>query len=824
MRFTRTTSITKKDGEDQFEDPRFIYYGKSLSNFNKPQCLYEVIYQKLKHKVYIDIDGKFTSLSEEEFKIKKKEIENKLKGMNNVVGILNGSKYNSKKGDFFSFHVTFNYYSEDTQLTKQYVKNVLSEKIKVELKEIIPIEWNNKKENVLGIDSSVYSKGRQLMRTIKAYKEEEPERIMKLVYGNEMDNLITFVSDDCPKLDYEYQEEKEKEKVIDNKIVDNNVKPKKRPFNESAIPTSQMRDLLMNFLKNDFVDWNIYFKIGSSLAHNGYEFNLFDNWCKLSKDYNKGCNNLLDWNSWVNSSNNVSIGIIVNILKQNQEQYKLYEEKYMKKLPIITLELLKLKTDLLSFLKPFLFEFMRYSNISKVWYVFNPNSCLWEVKANIRHCLLVYILNLIKVQIKKASSIGPDDEAEEIIKNKKAWGKAQTGVEASISSMEISCKGLLQDDKFIEKLDQKLGVIAFKNGLLDLETGVLMDITYEDYLTKTLSYDYKEGNEKDKQYILDELIKITNNDENHRNYLLSVLGYALLGYSWKIQEFWVMFGCGSNGKSLILEILTDIFENIYCVKGNTKMLDIKCGKSHKSLPTVTGARIAWFNELPKENNIDTELIKNFRDGRGVQNEILFGTETLLTIRSKMFIVSNHRVNFGKDGGINRSIRNISFNSQFLELEEDNLDSLKFKRDSDLCNKLVNLKYSFIEILMNHSQKFISKGLPKFPEEFEEDTKELIKQNDKFYNWLDNNYEPSNGGFVSIWDIVSQYPKDFESLEDKKKWIISEMKRLNLYKYNRRKMFNKKYGAFENIKKKTIVEDCFSWGSDSDEDEEMDLDS
>ena len=38
------------------------------------------------------------------------------------------------------------------------------------------------------------------------------------------------------------------------------------------------------------------------------------------------------------------------------------------------------------------------------------------------------------------------------------------------------------------------------------------------------------------------------------------------------------------------------------------------------------------------------------------------------------------------------------------------------------------------------------------------------------------------------------------------------------------MFNKKYGAFENIKKKTIVEDCFSWGSDSDEDEEMDLDS
>ena len=774
-----------------------------------------------------------------EFKIKKKEIKKKLSLMKNVVGILNGSKYNCKKGNFYSFHITFNCYSEDTQLTKQYVKNVLSEKIKVELKEIIPVEWNNKQENVLGIDTTVYKKGRQLMRTINAYKEDEPNRIMKLVYGNEMDNLITFVSDNCPKLEYEYQEE-EKQKVIDNKIIDNNVKPKQRPFNESAMPTSQMRDLLMNYLKNDFVDWNTYFKIGSSLAHNGYEFNLFDNWCKLSKDYNKGCNNLLDWNSWVSSNNNVSIGIIVNILKQNKEQFKLYEEKYMKKLPVITLELLEFKTELLTYLKPFLFEFMRYSNISKEWYVFNSNSCLWEVKATIRHSLLVYILNLIDIQIKKVdskfkpSSIGSDDDSDDedeiikkkIMKKKKAWNKAKKGVESSVSSMELSCKGLLQDDKFIEKLDQKLGVIAFKNGLLDLETGLLMPITYEDYLTKTLSYDYKKGNQKDKEYILNELIKITNNNEIHRDYLLSILGYSLLGYAWKVQEFYVMFGCGSNGKSLILEILTDIFENIYCVKGNTKMLDVKCGKSHKSLPSVTGARLAWFNELPKENNIDTELIKNFRDGRGVQNEVLFGTETRLTIRSKMFIVSNHRVNFGKDGGINRSIRNMSFNSQFLEIEEDNLDSLKFKRDADLCNNLAKLKYSFIEILMEYSKRFITQGLPKFPEEFEEDTKELIKQNDKFYNWLDNNYEPSNGGFVSIWDIINQYPKDFESSEDKKKWILSEMKRLNLYKYNRLKMFNKKYGAFENMKKKTIVDDGFSWGSDSDEEmnENMDLDS
>ena len=597
-----------------------------------------------------------------------------------------------------------------------------------------------------------------------------------------------------------------------------------------------MIDLLMNFLKNDSVDWKIYFQIGSTLAHNGYEFQVFDDWCKLigKEEYNARCDNLQDWNSWVRSNEHMNVGGIVNLLKRKPKDYKVYTEKYCKNNEIrVTLEQLEYHNELLNYLRPFLFETIRYSNTK--WYVYKDHNCLWEHLPNIQIILLNFIHKLCdkeihklrkKIKDKKAHYSANDSDDEEdseeeeaekkttakeikkLEKKLKSWHGEKKRIYSGIGKIETLCEVLLLDNDFESRLDKEVGTLAFKNGILHIETGILKDICYDNYLTKVLPYNYQKGNEDEKKEIRTHLLKICNMNPKLLEYMLSIFGYALTGYADKEQLFWVFYGSnGSNGKSLILDVLSKILHH-YCCGGNTKMLQEGSNKEHKSIPSVVKSRIAWFNELPKTNKINSQLLKHLRDGTSIKNEVLFGTEATHNVQCKMFMVSNHKVNFGKDGGMNRSIKQIGFNSTFYDenkLNQDDEENLQFVKDKDLGQKLVNMKYSFIELLCEYGQRYMkSKHLADEPTEVQEETKNLIKQNDKFYTWFDNHFQVEADKFTHIDDMLHMYPQSqqFEDAKTLKVWFMGEMKRLG-FLYKRHKMIDGKRGFYENVRKKTV---------------------
>jgi len=121
----------------------------------------------------------------------------------------------------------------------------------------------------------------------------------------------------------------------------------------------------------------------------------------------------------------------------------------------------------------------------------------------------------------------------------------------------------LFDGDFSRRLDNIPYQIAYKNGVLDLKTlKFRCGIQQYDLLTTTIPYDYEEADEKDISYVKQEIKKICNNNEDHLNYYLSVLGYCLTGDSSLLQEFYCIRGQkASNGKSVIFEVLINIIPN-----------------------------------------------------------------------------------------------------------------------------------------------------------------------------------------------------------------------------------------------------------------------
>jgi phage/plasmid-associated DNA primase len=871
---------------------------KSLKKVNK---YFEITRPNKECCVFIDLDGKaHPNTTEEQFNTTNENIITILRGFENEFSVMSSSAFQHKTRDRkggeiitnkYSFRITFHEYTDNILKMPKYVEEEKLPYIRDMIGGEIPIYYgkpDDKEYDFLDIDPSVYrgkgGEGVGKMRCPYAYKGArhqnnpinpfEVHRPNKIVSGDFEDNLINFIKPTYTKLnlgdDYLEPVHKPTKKVVKIKqepTEEKNAEPteqktiyntkttftiKKRPFNKEALKPSQMIDLLMNYLKNDKVDWTIYFKIGSTLAHNGYDYKVFDDWCKLSKDYNKTQDNCYDWNGWVESRENMSVGMIVNLLKNKPTEYEAYKEKYLKiPDPKITLKQTEILLDIVKYLRPFLYKFIRYTN--KKWYVFNEHTTLWEVKPNIQSVVVGYIHKLCDNEIKTMEktiktmtiNIQPDNDDDsddeddkkdenkkikKIKKDLKKWESAKSKIEKGRNTLQTYCEVELLDNMFYEKLDRHMGFIAFEDCLYHIETGTDTPLSYDNYLTKTLPYPYQKGNEKDKTELREILKKICNYDEAFLEYYLSVLGYSLTGYAHKEQNFWVFYGSnGSNGKSKPFEILNKILGS-YCVCGNTKMLQEGTNKEHKSIPSVASSYIAYFNELPKENKINNALVKNWRDGAEIQNEVMFGTEATIKINSKMFIITNHKLNFGKDGGMNRSLIQLEFKSRFEDnLEEEDYDNLYFKKDKDLNGKIELMKYSFLELLLEYGKKYLTEGkLVEQPAEVKEATNELIMKNDTFLEWLDSYFvfEPNRN--VMLCEMTEKYMETtsttFKYDDDVRKHILQEMRRIGRYQFDRlKKKGDLKRGAFKNIRFKTQNELIKSMGcvlNYDDEEEEM----
>jgi phage/plasmid-associated DNA primase len=377
-----------------------------------------------------------------------------------------------------------------------------------------------------------------------------------------------------------------------------------------------------------------------------------------------------------------------------------------------------------------------------------------------------------------------------------------------ISGITKYLRTLLVDDEFPERLNSLKGKLAFRNGIMDLETKTFREgIQWDDYVTETIPHDYHPVESTD--FVKEKLKLIVNNNDEHLEYHLSVFGFSFIGMPDLMKSVFFHIdktdgGKGDNGKSFFFSILNELMPN-YVYKSKASFLDKHNKTIHKQLSHIKGKRLIYLEEMPKTQAMNHSLFKEIGDGSSIENEIMYGTCEKIKVQCVLHALSNHIPDLSaeEEACYNR-YRQISYNSHFDRTgsrTEANFETLEFIADETLKERIIsNHADEVFNILIDYAHKFFIRGkkLPPIPAQFSKDTKETKDKNDKFGVWFSENMEVGVGYKVPIKKL--EWESKFSAKE-----IKEGMKRKG-YVYNSDlcgmdKDFSGKYykGGFEGVR-------------------------
>lgn len=440
------------------------------------------------------------------------------------------------------------------------------------------------------------------------------------------------------------------------------------------------------------------------------------------------------------------------------------------------------------------------------WYYFDNEKSLWSRKEKPNYRISMLIKKYIDIEKENTKQIKDYEKRKEKLKELRELNKYLT-CHSFISSIVTNFTDLLNDNNITNLFDSKREIIAFKNGIFNLNDGSFRTkIYFSDYITETLNYNYEKcTSDEEIEYVYNNIKKICNNSDIITNYVLDIISYSLLGLPHLEQEFYVFQGTSAcNGKTTLLEILTEVFP-LYCIKLNNDTFINGFTKSHKYICKIPKKRIVFSEELPKEK-LNINLLKEFSDGKKLSTEIMFGTSQDIILSCKLFMTTNYSPNFDIDKGIARRYNEIRLSSKFHNDEDyDKLIKENMKRDNDfLCDKnfVYNMtnkyKYALIDILFTRSTNYYKKGLVR-PVEIRNNINETLELNDEMLSFLEENFEcikdhrEAKVDIIKIFDTKYSKKMTFKdiSTEIKRKWSCVEY-----FKDNR---INSKKGIFINLK-------------------------
>lgn len=528
-------------------------------------------------------------------------------------------------------------------------------------------------------------------------------------------------------------------------------------------------DLLFNVIGNKrdenevkIIEANDWFQIAGILKHNNYEKDL---WLDYSGKISSTMTASKKWDSIsISNSTNMNFGGLINIAKKyNMDGYLSWNNKNINY--YITLDDIEDPYKVCERITEELSQSLKLCKES--WYMLVGN--FWKQQKTPDLYVIRQVRKYIdfsqEINAKKTKLCNDEEEKVKLVKYQKDFLEAYkfTQKPAYLNALIKFLKSTLVDNNFNEKLDVNIGKLAFKNGIMDLKTKKFREgILWDDYLTTTIDYDYKGSNTN---YVKSILKKILNNNDEHLNYFLSLIGYSLTGEASNQKALYFMIdklnGIGDNGKSFFFELLSELMPN-YVYNTSGSFLELKNTKSHKQLTMMKGKRLVWIDEQSK-NKLKTELVKQVSNGKKIENEIMFGTSENIDILFKLFIISNHIPNIesSEDAVYNR-YKQISFSSHFDRTGErkvENPENLEFIADITLADKILKDHYNEIfQLIIDYGHQFYKSGIVDEPLEFKQDKQDVKEKNNPFIEWFNDNIIKDDTAKIFIDVIVEKYNK------------------------------------------------------------------
>ena len=285
-----------------------------------------------------------------------------------------------------------------------------------------------------------------------------------------------------------------------------------------------------------------------------------------------------------------------------------------------------------------------------------------------------------------------------------------------------------QIDLVVDKniLNTHNNLLAVQNGVVDLRTGQLIEPRSDYYITVKSPIAYNPDAPTPERFC-QFMNEITCGDVELREYLLRILGYCLTG-EIKEQAFFVFYGNGANGKSVLVNLLRNILGTLTGSVAQDAFILKRNGNSlNPSLVNVKDTRMAFVSEGNNGQEMDSALIKSISGGDDVQARELYKGFISLNPHFKIFITTNYMpaINFADDAMLRRT-KIIRFENQFTG----------DKCDYELPAKLQAEAEGILKLLVSYAVKYYQDGLaPYEPESISLNYNRCRAENDSVFSFI-----------------------------------------------------------------------------------------
>ena len=299
------------------------------------------------------------------------------------------------------------------------------------------------------------------------------------------------------------------------------------------------------------------------------------------------------------------------------------------------------------------------------------------------------------------------------------------------------CKELFydEDQKMQKLMDEDPYLVCFNNGVFDIRNGEFRNGYPEDYITLSTNLDYIEIDETNKKHtdIMEEINAFMLSlfpDPSLNKYMWQHAASCCIGEN-RNQTFQIYNGCGSNGKSKFVELMSLALGD-YADKLDIGFLTQDRGKAGGPQPhfiNLKGKRFVAMEEPRKGNKLNDGLIKQLTGG-DVMNMRNMHEKEILSIKPRYDLVCscNHLLEVDSlDYGTWRRIRCVDFESKFVDKPSNDPRDKEFLIDRDLDTKMKAWPEIFISMVLRIAVK--TKGIV-------DDCQKVIAAGLKYKNKMD----------------------------------------------------------------------------------------
>jgi len=317
-------------------------------------------------------------------------------------------------------------------------------------------------------------------------------------------------------------------------------------------------------------------------------------------------------------------------------------------------------------------DVVRYNYTRKNWFFYNDKIWQLDNEGKVKNLVDDVLEKMKKEPILKSDDVDEEDAQKNLQKHIK-YSRGSNGK----TNMLKESQHLLPIST--ETFDKDIHLLNVQNGYIDLKTGDLNDHDRSKYFTKISTVEYTD--KIDCPQWMDFLNQIFDGNQELINYIQRAVGYSLSG-STEEQMMFILHGNGRNGKSVFLDIITEMLGNYTTnIQPQAIMVKQQSNNASPEIAKLDGARLVTTTEPNEGMRIDEGLIKQLTGGDRVTARFLHENEFEFTPQFKLWMATNHKPFIrGTDDGIWRRMAIIPFTVQIPKHRIDKNLKYKLRRE------------------------------------------------------------------------------------------------------------------------------------------------